>query len=65
MNRLLRSLLQILAVVAFAIALFRFFPVVAAFVEGAALGIREFWWVILGLVLTVWLFIVFRSRNSD
>jgi hypothetical protein len=62
-NRFWRSALQVSFLLGFILLLVRFFPYVAIIAEGAALGIREFWWAILILALSGWLIWVLRSRN--
>ena len=42
----------------------RFFPLAIRLAEGAAVGIREFWWAILVLALSGWLIWVLKKRNS-
>ncbi|OFZ20813.1 MAG: hypothetical protein A2X94_04655 [Bdellovibrionales bacterium GWB1_55_8] len=63
MRNRLRGALQIAAVLLFAVLLWRFFPYAASFVEGAALNLRRFWWVILLLILGGWAVWVLSKRN--
>ena len=64
MKRQIRGLLQILLLVAVVFLLIRFFPFVVQVGEAAALGLREFWWVVLVLSLGGWLILVLGKRNS-
>lgn len=57
-----KRLFQIVALIVTIIVLIRFFPFAFRFVEGAALGVREFWWVILVLVLGIFAFRVLKKR---
>ncbi|OFZ79587.1 MAG: hypothetical protein A2583_13385 [Bdellovibrionales bacterium RIFOXYD1_FULL_53_11] len=63
MRRRLRVAIQIAVLVVFALVLWRIFPYVAVFIEGAALNIRRFWWIVLLIALGIWLYWVLRSRN--
>lgn len=58
-----RSLIQIGTVIAFAAALWLAFPFVARYIEGAALSLRRFWWVILLFVMTGWAVWTLSKRN--
>ncbi|MEK7689767.1 MAG: hypothetical protein AAB425_01975 [Bdellovibrionota bacterium] len=64
MKNLWRGIFQILFLVLFTGLLIRFFPLAIRVSEMAALGLREFWWVVLGLALAGWLVFVLRKRNS-
>lgn len=64
MNRQLRGLLQLAFLIAVVFALLRLFPLILRFSEAAAMGLREFWWAILALILGGWLLWVLRKRNS-
>ena len=58
-----RAALQIGAVVVFAVGLWFLFPYAARFVEGAAVSLRRFWWVILLFVMTGWAVWTLSKRN--
>lgn len=64
MNRKLRGFVQIFFLAAFVFLLIRFFPIAIRVTEAAALGLREFWWLVLILSLAIWLVFVLRKRNS-
>lgn len=64
MNRTLRGLIQLLALVAIAFGLLRLFPLMLRLSEIAALSLGSFWWVVLALALGAWLIWVLRKRNS-
>lgn len=64
MNRWLRSFLQLALLFGIVFALVRFFPFVARLGEIAALGLREFWWLVLILSLGGWLIWILGKRNS-
>jgi hypothetical protein len=64
MKRQLLGVLQLLALFAVMIALIRFFPIVVRIGNAAALGIREFWWIVLIFSLGGWLIWFLRKRNS-
>lgn len=51
MNARWKGYLQLILFFAFAALLIRFFPIAARIAQGAAMGIREFWWAILILAL--------------
>ncbi|MEK6580343.1 MAG: hypothetical protein AABZ55_14045 [Bdellovibrionota bacterium] len=63
MKSQLRGIIQILFLGAVVFLFLRFFPIIARFGEAAALGLREFWWLILVLSLGAWLIWVLRKRN--
>jgi hypothetical protein len=63
MSKRLRGFIQVAVVFLFAFLLWRFFPFAAQFVEGAALNIRRFWWLILLIILSSWVIWVMRKRN--
>lgn len=64
MNRTVRGLIQLLALVAIAFGLLRLFPLMLRLSEIAALSLGSFWWVVLALALGAWLIWVLRKRNS-
>lgn len=64
MKRQIRGLFQVFFLVAVVALLIRLFPFVAQVGEAAALGLREFWWLILVLSLGGWLIFILRKRNS-
>jgi hypothetical protein len=64
MRRRAQGVFQLVLLILFVIVLVRFFPLAVRVVEGAALGIRQFWWVVLGFALGGWLVWVLRKRNS-
>lgn len=45
-----RALFQMGVLASLAVALWLIFPSIAIFAEGAALSVRRFWWLILGVV---------------
>jgi hypothetical protein len=59
-----RSIVQVLFLIFIVVILVRFFPFVVQVGEMAALGLREFWWLILILALAFWLVWVLKKRNS-
>lgn len=63
MRRGFRNFIQISSVLLVAFLLWYFFPVFVAFLEGAALSIRRFWWVVLLIGLSVWAVWVLKKRN--
>lgn len=65
MQSQLRGILQLIFLIAFVILLIRFFPFVVRIGEAAAIGLLQFWWVVLILALGGWLVWVLRKRNSD
>lgn len=64
MNKRIRGVFQVAGVILFALLLWRAFPIVVAFIEGAALNIRRFWWLILLIVLSAWVSWVLKKRNT-
>ena len=64
MKSIWRSVRQISFLLLFVFLLVRFFPFFLKMAEAAAIGLREFWWVILVIGLGIWLIYVLRSRNS-
>ncbi|MCM2324583.1 MAG: hypothetical protein NDJ90_15090 [Oligoflexia bacterium] len=64
-QRRLRAAAQLLVLLLVAAGLWLAFPVVAQFLEAAALNLRRFWWVVLLLGLGVWLIWTSRQRNPD
>ena len=63
MRRQYQVLFSILGVVLFAVVLGFIFPRVMIFVEGAALSILRFWWVVLIVALGSWAVWVLNKRN--
>jgi len=59
-----RGILQIIFLLVFVALLIRLFPLAIRIAESAALGIRQFWWMILILSLGGWLVWVLKKRNS-
>jgi hypothetical protein len=57
-----RRLIRTLILVGFVFFLIRFFPIAIRAIEAAALGIREFWWVILIFALGGWSVWVLKKR---
>jgi hypothetical protein len=55
MNSRNRGVLQLLALVAVFLLLFRFFPRAFAFAELAARELRYLWWLVLLVALAIWL----------
>lgn len=64
MQSQLRGFLQLVFLFAIVFLLIRFFPFVVRIGEAAAMGLRQFWWVVLILALGGWLVWVLRKRNS-
>lgn len=64
MKMQIRGFLQILFLFAIVLLLIRFFPLAIRMTEAAAMGIRQFWWLVLALALGGWLIRVLRKRNS-
>ena len=60
----IRRVLVVILVLGVVVALFRFFPFAMAFVEGAALSIRRFWWVALFLALAIMLWWALAPRRN-
>lgn len=64
MKRQLRGFIQILLLAAIVFLLIRFFPFAIQMAEAAALGVRQFWWLVLCVALGGWLIWVLRNRNA-
>jgi|JI10StandDraft_1071094.scaffolds.fasta_scaffold17700_8 hypothetical protein len=53
---------QLIILIAVIFLLIRFFPFAVKAAEAAALGIREFWWLILVIVFAGWLFSLSKKQ---
>jgi hypothetical protein len=62
-NNNYRRISQLIVLIAVVFLLIRFFPYAVKAVEAAALGVREFWWLILVLVFSGWIFLLSRKKN--
>lgn len=64
MKSWLRNFLQLALIFGVVFGLVRTFPWVARLAEAAALGLREFWWLVLVLSLGSWTIWTLRQRNA-
>lgn len=64
MKRQFQGILQLGFLLLIVAVLIRFFPLAISAAEAAALGIRQFWWMILVVSLGGWLVWVLSKRNS-
>lgn len=56
---------QLIILIAVVFLLIRFFPFAVRAAEAAALGVREFWWLILVLVFAGWLFSLLKKQPKE
>lgn len=63
MNWRRRQWLQLIGLLLVAVVLWFAFPFLAVFVEGAALNIRRFWWLILLVSLGIWVWWTFAKNR--
>lgn len=54
---------QLILLLAVVFLLIRFFPFAVKTAEAAALGVREFWWLILIIVFAGWLFSLIKKQR--
>lgn len=57
-----KKIAQIVVLILVVLLLIRFFPLAFRMVEGAAMGIRQFWWVVLILIFGAWVFWIARKK---
>lgn len=58
-----RTLFQVGLPIALAVILFAVFPATLRFVEGAAISLLRFWWVLLAFGLIGWVVWMLQKRN--